>query len=402
MAKHTHFTGQPILGQLLSLIPATLVRQCVIKHDADRYCKRFFSADHLVSMLFASVTHCQSLRELTTGMLAAEHKLRHLSLMHSPRRSTLSEANNRRPEAFFGDLYHRLARHYLPPLPDSRQGSLFIVDSTTVSLFSNVLANAGRPGPDGRRKGGIKAHTLIRAEHGLPEFVHLSAAACHDAPFLKKLSLPKGSLICFDKGYIDYDLFAQWSAPDGPNIGFVSRLRKNATFEPTQELPVPDQMAKEGVLRDQWGIFGHTRHKDVSRFEGRLVTYRDPKEGKLFTFICNRRHLDALQITQIYYRRWQVELMYKRIKAAYPLKYFLGESANAIKIQLWCTLIADLLISVCQRATQRVWSYANIRSLIKLHWLTYVDLRAFLNNPEQALLAQKSQSSSAQMQLFSP
>lgn len=102
MSKHTYFTGQPILSLVIKLILRDLVERLAHEYQADRYCKRFFTGDHLVSMLFTCFCDYQSLREVTTGMLAAEGKLRHLGLRHTPRRSTLSDANNRRDEALFG------------------------------------------------------------------------------------------------------------------------------------------------------------------------------------------------------------------------------------------------------------------------------------------------------------
>ena len=105
MPKSTFFTGQPILNQLLSLIPRTLVSQLALRHKANRYCKKFKAFDHLVSMLFCGFHQCTSLRELITGLQANSHRLNHLGLLHTPRRSTLADANKRRPALFFEDLF---------------------------------------------------------------------------------------------------------------------------------------------------------------------------------------------------------------------------------------------------------------------------------------------------------
>lgn len=405
MSKHTYFTGQPVLAQIINFIPRSLVNRVARRHGADHYCKRFFSWDHLITMLYAHFSGCQSLREVITGMLAAEGKLRHLGLTHTPRRSTLSDANNRRPEAFFEELYHQLARRFLKGLPDSRGARhaakpIYIADSTTISLFSDVMANAGRPGADGRRKGGVKAHTLIRSDHNQPEFVVLTPASRHDTPFLRKLNLPEGSIICFDKGYVDYSLFAQWTEPNHP-IGFVSRLRANAAVEVLENLSVPEDARSTGVLSDQRIMLGHTSHKQVQRLEARLVHFRDPASGKEFRFLSNLLTPSACQIADIYRRRWQIELVFKRIKGAWPLRYFLGDSPNAIKIQIWCALLADLLMGILQRSHSRRWSYANLRAMIRLHCFSYVELGAFLKDPVKALL-QQNQQQSYTLSLFPP
>ena len=119
MDKSTIFSGQPIFSQLLSLIPNHLVERIARKYDADRYCKKFDTRHHLVTMLFAVINQCTSIREVVTGLQVAGGKKGHFKLIHDVKRSTLSDANRRRPEAFFGDLFHELYKlHY--GYPDSR------------------------------------------------------------------------------------------------------------------------------------------------------------------------------------------------------------------------------------------------------------------------------------------
>lgn len=199
---------------------------------------------------------------------------------------------------------------------------------------------------------------------------------------------------------MDYELFAQWTTPE-INIGFVSRLRKNAIVEVLEQLPLTKEDKAAGVISDKQVIFGHTSHKQVSRFQGRLIHYKDPQTGKELAFISNLADHSAHHLAQIYLKRWQIELLFKRIKGAYPLRYFLGETPNAIKIQIWCALIADLLIGLLQRIYQKKWPYTNLRAMIRLHCFSYVELHAFLINPIKALLAVKSQND-YELDLFSP
>ena len=112
MGKSNFFIGQPIFSQILSLIPRDLVKACSRMYDGDRYCKRFDSYHHLVSMLFAGVNHCTSLREVTTGLLAWENRIKHLGLNHFPRRATFSDANNRRSHQVFEAIYYKLLQRY--------------------------------------------------------------------------------------------------------------------------------------------------------------------------------------------------------------------------------------------------------------------------------------------------
>ena len=70
-----------------------------------------------------------------------------------------------------------------------------------------------------------------------------------------------------------------------------------------------------------------------------------------------------------------------------PLQYFLGDNQNAIGIQIWCALIADLLLQVVRRQVKRKWAFSNIVSLIRLHLFNYLNLFTFLENPERCMIS---------------
>lgn len=74
--------------------------------------------------------------------------------------------------------------------------------------------------------------------------------------------------------------------------------------------------------------------------------------------------------------------MFKRLKQNFPLKYFLGDNQNAIEIQIWASLIIQLIMLVVQREIKRSWAYSNMVSIIRFHLMTYIDLFMFLENPE--------------------
>jgi hypothetical protein len=184
--------------------------------STDRYYKKFKTYDHMVAMLYAIFHQCTSIRELTTGMLACQNKLGHIGLKSSPRKSTLSEANAKRDSSVFERIYISLYDLYHGLLPDSRsknpiKSRLYIIDSTTITLFKEILKNAGRNPISGKRKGGIKAHTLTKADEDIPRLVRITSAATHDVTFLKHINLPSGSILVFDKGYVDYSQYQRLS-----------------------------------------------------------------------------------------------------------------------------------------------------------------------------------------------
>jgi len=380
MNKSTFFTGQPIFAQLLRFIPRDIIRRIALDHHSDRYCKRFTTYEHLVTMLYATFNHCNSLREVTTGMLAAEQRLNHLGVRYHPRRSTISDANNRRDADVFGTIYYKLHQKYSGFLSDSRKKSiasrLYIFDSTTISLFQEILRTSGQ-NPAGKRKGGIKVHTLIRSDQDVPCMIRYSAAAANDSQFLKEIDLPKGSIIVFDRGYADYVKFNSFSAS---GVTWITRKRSRSTYDVLQELD--NSNIDKGVIGDKRI---HLGYRSGNRVLGRIVQYKSPVTGEVYEFLTNNMKMSALTIAELYRKRWQIELLFKRMKQNYPLKYFLGDSENAIKLQIWCSLIADLILKVLKNGIASKWSFSNLAAMIRLHLMTYIDLRGFLRSPEKAL-----------------
>lgn len=381
MNKSTFFTGQPIFAQLLKLIPRDMVCSIAANHQADRYTKRFNTYEHLVTILYATFNNCNSLREVTTGMLASEQRLSHLGIRYHPRRSTISDANNRRKADIFGAIYYSLYQKYSGFLSDSRKENkasrLYIFDATTISLFQEVLRTSGK-NPAGRRKGGIKVHTLIRSDHDVPCMIRYSAAAANDSQFLKEVHLPGGSIIVFDRGYFDFNKLNDFS---DKGVTWVTRKRSLFAYDILGEVSPPN--AQKGIVSDKHILLGH---RSSTRVRGRIIQYRSPETGEIYEFLTNNLRMNASTITELYRKRWQIEILFKRMKQNYPLKYFLGDSENAIKVQIWCSLIADLLLKIIKKGVAVKWSFSNLAAMIRLHLMTYIDLAGFLQSPEKALL----------------
>ena len=161
------FVGQPVLSQILDVIPSSLIQQSSKKHQANRYYKHLPFRVHLVSLLYGVFSYCNGLRELSEGLLACEGKLSHFGFDKAPARSTLSDANNRRDYRVFESLYYGLLNKYHSFISDSRLKGLSIrnlkiVDSSTIQLFSDILQGVGRNRLDGaRKKGGVKINAML-------------------------------------------------------------------------------------------------------------------------------------------------------------------------------------------------------------------------------------------------
>jgi hypothetical protein len=387
MSKGSFFTGQPIFNQVLNYIPRHIVQQVSRDFGADYYYKSFKTYDHLVTILYSVLNQCNSLREVTTGLLAWEQRIYHLGLSSYPRRSTIADANKKRSAEVFEKIYIKLLDRYKAILPDSRKSSrknnLYLFDSTSIALFQEILKGSGLSKGDGRRKGGIKVHTLLNARRDVPEMIHFSAAAANDATFLKHINLPAGSVIVFDKGYRDYSTYNRFTQQ---SITWVTRHRDSSVYKIKKRCTINEYQGQHGVKSD-WHIeLGHSHSNKAIKVQARMVSYRDPVTKKCFRFITNNFELAPLTIANYYRRRWQIETFFKRIKQNYPLQYFLGDNENAIQIQIWCVLIADLLLKVIKKGTRSTMAFSNIVGLVRLHMMTYMDLKSFLRSPEKSLL----------------
>ena len=376
MDKVKEFSGQPVLSQILNLIDSSLIKRVTRKYDANRYYKKLPFRVHLVSSLYGVFTYCNGLRELCEGLLACEGRVVHLGFDKAPARSTLSDANRKRSFLVFEMIYTELLKRYHGFISDSRLKGLSIrnlkiIDSSTIQLFSELLQGVGRNPRDGsRKKGGIKVHTMMDAFSGVAEFVRMTAAREHDRKFLYQLDLPANSWLVFDKAYNAYNQFLKWSTQ---KIWFVTRMKENAVFHVTKVLV--DKTKKKnakGVLKEQYITIGVKNNGiQTDRLKLRRITFK-ADEGKVYVFITNNFTLPATQIATIYKNRWMIELLFKQIKQNFPLRYFWGNSVNAIKTQVYCVLIAQLLMVVIRKKAATKKSFANMITVIRLHLMSYV------------------------------
>ena len=388
MDKDKNFVGQPVLSQILDTIPSSIINAANRKHKANRYYKRIPLRVHLVSLLYGVLSYCNGLRELCEGMLACEGKLLHLGFDKAPARSTLSDANTNRSYLIFETIYFELLRKYHSFISDSRLKGLSIrnlkiIDSTTIRLFSDILRGVGRnPLDGGRKKGGIKVHAMMDAFSGVAEFIRMTEARVHDRKFLYHIDLPANSFMVFDKAYNLYSQFDKWTKQ---KIWFVTRMKDNAVYHVTKVLlDKTKRKNPTGVVKEQLVTVGY---KDVQgniiRVKLRRITFTSD-DGKQYIFLTNNLTLAASQIALIYKCRWMIELLFKQIKQNFPLRYFWGNSENAIKMQVYCVLIAQLLMVVIRKKAATKKSFANMITVIRLHLMSYVELFEFIKDTYKA------------------
>lgn len=395
MSKGTHFIGQPMFGQLISLLDKSKILKFSREKDGERYVKHFNAWQHMAIMLYAVIKRFDSLREITDSMFPEARKLSHLGINMMPRRSTLSDANARRSESIFEATYRDLYATYKDELSsDSRKHKtpqwmerLQIIDSTTITLFSNLLFKGiGRNPKSGKKKGGIKVHANIHANEGVPSDIKFTSAATNDSFMLKPANYTSGDILAFDRAYIDYAKFEELTRN---GVIYVTKMKKNLVYAISDDTMY---MTSDGKMsyRVQYVTFTKcVKDGEDIVHKARIITYVDIKKtrAKLISLLTNDMEMPIEEIVEIYRKRWEIELLFKQLKQNFPLRYFYGESSNAIKIQIWVTLIANLLIMVLQKRIKRPWSFSGLATMVRIMLMHYVNFYTFFEEPEKDWLA---------------
>lgn len=331
--------GRAVFAQLADLLPRRAFENAVSRYGGERRVRSLSCMDQLLCMIFAQVTGRSSLRDTVTCLGALGPRLYHCGIRDAPARSTLADANERRDYRIFMDTAMAMvgrARLDLPTDPDLRRlgADAYAVDSTTIDLCLKLFPWAHFR----RRKAGIKAHTVLDLNVGIPVFLRVSHAKTHDLWLLDQLVPQPGAYYVLDKGYVD---FARLYRLHQARAFFVTRAKRGMDFRVTKRLAVDPST---GVLRDRLIRLRGPKSRKLYPDTLRLVRYADPVTGKRFSFLTNNLTLDAATIALLYRKRWRIELFFKWVKQHLRVKAFFGNTPNAVKTQLWIAVITYVLV----------------------------------------------------------
>jgi hypothetical protein len=345
--------GMPIISQLISYIPLHIIDQAVEEHESDKYYKCLKTKEHLAFILYGVIGKLESLNALVKSLAFLGKALIYFGITQLPARSTLADANRNRKSDVFGKIYLLLADYYKIQLSGSYLNGMIdkkidiknikIFDSTTFTLFVDVFTGAGRNKIEGKKKGGIKAHILLSLHSLVPEIVWMSAASKNDKDFLGQLNPQKGEIYVFDKGYVNYNYYSNWTELD---VFFVTRLNENGKYEVLESKEILKRDAEmDGVIKDEI-IMLNTSNGPL---RARLITFKSLTTYKTYTFLSNLFDVSATTIAKLYKNRWEIEPFFKQLKQNFELKGFFSDSQEGIKTQIWVALIANLIFTVIHR-----------------------------------------------------
>lgn len=345
--------------------------------------------DQFVGMAMSQLSGRQSLRDIESSLASQQNKLYHLGAKPIAR-STLARINENQPAELYQDVFYKLLKR-CQSQPSAQhkfrfKNPLYSLDASHIDLSVKLFPWA----KISKDKASIKLSAGLNHENMLPEFVALSDGIENDMIQGRKFRFPKGSIVAFDKGYVDYQWFGALSRQE---VYFVTRLRPKAVFSILEERAV---LTSKGVLRDQIIQLDSAHAKKRGAPKLRRIEYRDRETGKKFIFLTNHFELAASTVAAIYKDRWQVELFFKAIKQNLKIKAFVGTSKNAILTQIWIAMITYLLLAFARHSAKTGWTVQRIMRVIQLNLFERKSLKAILqpdpgkhkrNEPQMRLIA---------------
>ena len=347
-----------VLAQMLKLVPRYEFDVLAREHHHGRKLRRMSRWSQFVAMASGQLSGRASLRDLIENLDAQQSRLYHVGLKRVTR-SSLARVNERQPHELFEALFHKLlarCQRHAPKHGFRFKNKLYSLDASTIDLCLKVFPWSHSQ----QSKGAIKLH--VGLDHGgmLPEFVAVTGGKTHDLTAGRALQLPKGSMVAFDKGYIDYQWF---NSLNERSISFVTRLKTNARYDVMDQREVN---TNKGLTCDQTIRMTGCKSK-LCTIPLRRIGYQDPETGKHLVFLTNNFRLAASTIAKIYKARWQVELFFKWIKQNLKIKAFLGTSKNAVMTQVWIAMCVYLLLAYIKFTSKTDLSLQQIIRLMHLN-----------------------------------
>src|SRR2546421_9545540 len=339
-----------VLRQLCNYIPAHLVPRLARETGVDEKARTFSPWSHVVSLCYAQLIHSIGLNDVCDGLQLNSGRLSALRGATPPSRNNLSHANRERDAALAEKLFWEVFGHLgdlSPRFVSGRAGKRFarrfkrtihVVDSTTIQLIASCMDWAKHR----RRKAAAKCHVRLDLQSFLPRFAIVDTARDADGKRAREVcaGIEAGEIVIFDKAYVDFDPL--WDL-DQREVIWVTRAKENMQCEVVESYPV-----KKGgkIVSDELvGLKSATSQRAYPELMRRVTAWVeiDGKE-RLMVFLSNQLTWSAQSIAELYRCRWQIEVFFKQIKQTLQLADFMGNSANAVRWQVWTALLVYLLL----------------------------------------------------------
>lgn len=346
-----------VFHQVQKLVPWREFDRLVTEHGADARVRRLTTKSQFLALLYGQLSGANSLREIVSGVESHANRLYHLGAKPA-KRSTLSDANAQRPCAVFAAVFARLVDRLRPGPRRKLAETTYLIDATSVRL---TCASSWARFSDGVC--GAKVHVIYDPDGDCPIYAAVTPANVNDITVAQEMPIVPGATYVFDLGYYDY---RWWAKLDAVGSRIVTRFKSNTPLKVVAELPVPENT---NILSDR---IGHLPARQAASrqnpFQDALREVRVRTEtGKVLRLLCNDLDASAHEISELYKRRWAIELFFRWVKQTLKITKSIGQSENAVRIQIAVALIAFVLLRLAQATQAAVQSPLLFARLIRVN-----------------------------------
>ena len=370
------FQDKYVFAQLTAFLNRTQFNNYVRKYDGNRYVKHFTCWNQLLAMMFGQLSNRESLRDLIVALEAHRAKQYHLGLgRNTIVKATLAYANQTRDYRIFEDF----AFYMMKEACEKREtnilnipGKKYAFDSTTIPLCLATFPWAKFRS----KKGGVKAHVLYDIEAQVPAFYTVTTASKHDSTAMSSITCEPNSYYIFDRAY---DTFKELYKIHLTGSYYVVRAKTNLKYKMVKwKRRMPKNVLTDAEVK-LTGYLSEKKYPESFRF----IRYYDEEDDREFTFLTNAKHLSALDVANLYKKRWLVELFFKWLKQHLKIKRFWGTTKNAVRIQISVAIITYCLVAIVhhdmqlKRSTYEVLQILSISLTDKTHLRDLFDKTIF-------------------------
>jgi hypothetical protein len=226
-----------------------------------------------------------------------------------------------------------------------------------------------------RTKGAVKIHLQLDHKKYLPSWALITDVKIHDVTAAKTLVFEPETVVAMDRAYNDYEMMGNWTAR---RVWFVTRLKDNALYRVCERRTPPkgSNIRKDQVI-EPTGV----KAQEKCPYRPRRIVVWDEENKREIVLLTNHLTWSATTIGKIYKERRQIELFFKALKQNLCIRTFVGPSENAVKTQIWISLIAMLLLKYLIMRSTYEWSLSNLAAMVRMNPLTYRNFWIWLNRP---------------------
>jgi Domain of unknown function (DUF4372)/Transposase DDE domain len=370
-------TGKYVFAQVAEFLPVNEFNKCVAKYNGNYQVKHFSCWNQLMCMLFGQLSNRESLSDLVTCLESQRTKWYHLGIGTGLSKSNMAYANEHRNWQIFADYAYIIIGHARRICTSSKDfelnidGNVYAIDSTTIDLCLSVFWWA----PFRKAKAAIKLHTQFDIKSEIPSYIFISDGLMHDVNFLDQVIFEPKAFYIVDKAYID---FKRLNTINTEGAYFVTRAQENQDCRRLYSRTVDKT---QGVLCDQIVKLNNFYPSKFYPNKIRRIKYHDLETGYKLVFLTNNFELSSTDIARLFQYRWKIETFFKWVKQHLKIKTFWGYSENAVRIQVYCAIIAYCTVAVIKEQCNIKYTPYEILQILSLTLLNKTQLNQLFDEP---------------------